>query len=275
MRDRALCGLLVAAFVALSACANNNTASTTTATTRASTTTRATTTSGPPPSTVNPYKVTDDLSIGLDKSILTTAELSQAPAVAAPALTGTVDMQLPPQGPIDESGTIVVLTSPVFRDSLNMGKFAGAANETYVITDTPGAMGLGLNILAIKFESGDTGTQFLNLARNLAVQVLGGTITMHPEAHIGIIQNDILRIPPPPTSVLKAEIVVVVSLYTDGVYYLIAKVAPVGMVTDATMLNLIKAQDAKYQNQKASLEAAKGATTTTAAGAGGSTTSST
>jgi len=234
--------LLVSLALVAGACGGSKkTAATTTTTTTAPTTTSTT--------AAATLTSTDKVAVFLDGTVLTPAEVQAALGLAAAPTVypGTASSPPPPQGPLSLKGIVAVFPSPAYEGLLQQGEASVGANHTYLVAGGP----YTVNVLAVKFKSGDTGRLFVSSATSTAVSFGGAQQTQHPELSIGTQPNGVLRVPPTPPA--TNEQVVVGALYQDGVYYLVSAGAAPGKVADDIVIKVLKAQDAKYQGKKSSL----------------------
>lgn len=260
MRRRALLVVLLGALVA---CGGDDTAATTTtraATTTSTAATTASTAATTTTTTIDPAKLKSDdkVALALNQTLLTTAELDTPPGPPPGvekhvAYTGTAANPAPPQGPLSFEGVAAIFPSPVYRDPLTKGKASVGANTSFQAIVTGGQPGPVGNILAIKFESGETAKAFVETATAIAIQIGQAKQTDHPEVSIGILPGLILRVPPGPQDDPPLETLVTAALYDNGVYYLLSILAPPGAIPDDIILAELAAQDAKYKALKDSL----------------------
>lgn len=244
MRTRLLPVLAVALLSIAGACGDDDEASDTT------TTTASTTTTMPPPD-YSAFKSTDQVALNLDLSIMTAAEVQAAAGLSAAPVEykGTGNSPPPPQGPLNLDGMAAVFPSPAYKGALEDGKASVGANKT--VADA--ATGRVFNILAVKFESAATGGNFVKFATNVATSLGGAKVAEHPEFKVGVLPGQVVRVPPSAGATPPTEIVVASVMYPNGVYYQASITAPVGAVTDDTVIAFVRAQDAKYQSVKSLL----------------------
>ena len=243
MTPRRVLALLAAAGLLLAACGGSSKKSTTTTTASPPTTAASTTTT-----TANPAS-TDKEAVALNASILTPAEVKAALGTDVVVYTGQGGRPTVPSGPLSLAGVVSVFPSPIYQTSLEQAKASVGANVGYA---DPKAM-IVFDILAIKFESGTTGKTFVAAATQIATGFGGAKPADHPELKVGLLPGSLLRVPPAAGANPPTETVVGSGLYDSGVYYQIAGVAAPGTVTDAVIVKLLQAQDAKYAKIKASV----------------------
>jgi hypothetical protein len=194
------------------------------------------------------------IAAALDASIVTGQQVQAALGLSAapPAYAGTASAPAPPQGPLSLDGVAAVFPSPAYKGLLEQGQASVGANRSYLVQ--AGSSGYVLDILAVKFKDGTTGSAFVTSATQLALTFGGGKSNPHPEVKVGVTPGAVLVVPPAGTS--QSETVVIAALYSDGVYYLVSTSAPRGSVKDETVIKVLRAQDANYQANKASIDTA-------------------
>lgn len=238
--------LVLAVALVFAACGNDKKDAakdtTTTSTTAASTTT----------TTAN-LKSDSAVAVALNDSILDAQQLQAALGLSAPPTVyqGNGTTPPPPQGPLSLDGVAKVLPDPAYKGLLEQGQASVGANKTYLVQVGQG--GYVVDILAVKFKDATTGGTFVTAATQVATTFGGAKTNIHDELHIGVAPNTVLVVPPAAGS--QSETVVVSALYQDGVYYLVSALAPPGTLTDALVIKMLKAQDAKYQAKKSTIPA--------------------
>jgi len=240
--------LILAVGLVFAACGSSSKkAATTTTTTTAPTTTTSTTVV---------LKSDSKVAAALDASILSAQQVQATLGLSASptAYTGTAAAPGPPQGPLSLDGVAKVFPDPSYKGLLQQGNASVGDNRSYLVP--AGSSGYVLNILAVKFAAAKSGGLFAQSATLVATTFGGAKATQHPEVKVGTTPGAVLVVPPSGTS--QAETVVIASLYADGVYYLISTSAPPGAIKDATVIAVLKAQDAKYQGQKATIDSTTG-----------------
>jgi hypothetical protein len=172
--------------------------------------------------------------------------LKAAPTQEAAGPTATA------QGPLTEQGILSVLpNSAVYKPIYDKAGGGVGANVLYHAASPK----VDIDILAIKFASQQGGQSFVQQAAGIATTLAQGKATPHPEMGLGVLpasQQAIIRVPPGPLTDPTNETIVTDILYANGVDYLLTLMGPPGAVTDAQVIALAKAQDAKYQFSKSS-----------------------
>jgi len=228
---------------------------TTPATTAAATTASPATTTTSPATASNPTGLTsnDKVAIGLNASLLGASEVAGALGLATPPDPEPPGPQATPQGPLNEQGILGVLpNATVYRPLYEGAKGGVGANVTY---HAPAAK-LIIDVLAIKFADQRGGQSFVQQATNIATSLAQGKVTPHPELSLGVLpagEQGVLRVPPSVLADPTEETLLVDVLYPDGVFYVATIMAPPRTVTDGQMIALARAQDVKYQANKASI----------------------
>jgi len=228
---------------------------TTPATTAAATTASPATTTTSPATASNPTGLTsnDKVAIGLNASLLGASEVAGALGLATPPDPEPPGPQATPQGPLNEQGILGVLpNATVYRPLYEGAKGGVGANVTY---HAPAAK-LIIDVLAIKFADQQGGQSFVQQATNIATSLAQGKVTPHPELSLGVLpagEQGVLRVPPSVLADPTEETLLVDVLYPDGVFYVATIMAPPRTVTDGQMIALARAQDVKYQANKASI----------------------
>lgn len=222
----------------------------------------APTTTGPAPTTTTTSTTTapassgaastDKVAIGLNASFLSAAEVQQALGLAATPTQEGAGPSATAQGPLTEQGILSVLpNAAVYKPIYDKAGGGVGANVLYHATSPK----VDIDILAIKFASQQGGQSFVQQAASIATTLAQGKATLHPEMGLGVLpasQQAVIRVPPGPLTDPTNETIVTDILYDNGIDYLVTLMAPPGTVTDAQVISLAKAQNAKYQVAKGS-----------------------
>jgi hypothetical protein len=246
--------MLVIGLVALAACGGSGKKAVAPTTTGPAPTT---TTTAPASTTTAPAASgsasTDKVAIGLNASFLSAAEVQHALALAATPTPEAAGPSATAQGPLTEQGILSVLpNAAVYKPIYDKAGGGVGANVLYHAASPK----LDIDILAIKFASQQGGQSFVEQAASIATSLAQGKATLHPEMHLGVLpasEQAIIRVPPGPLTDPTNETIVADILYPNGIDYLVTLMAPPGAVSDAQVIALAKAQDAKYQATKGSV----------------------
>jgi hypothetical protein len=252
MRTSVIAGAMALGFLATSACGGSSKkAAPTTTTVPSSTTTVASTTTAAGGS--GQYASNDPIAIALSNTLLTAPEVQQilklprVPGQEQPGPNST------PQGPLNETGVLSVVPGGALIKSLYDQSGGGVgANVTYHLT----AEMLDVGVLTVKFATAAGGQSFIQKATSLIITLAHGKANPHPELGIGVLPanlQQVIHIPPSAIADPKNETIALDFLYADGVAYLVDTVAPTGSIVDQQIIALAKAQDARYQAQKATI----------------------
>jgi hypothetical protein len=239
-----LCGALLVAAAASCSTSKKKVASPSTTATTSSTLPASTTAPGPSAST-------DPVALALNTSLLTPAEVQRAlslpsqPSMETPGATATA------QGPLTETGLLSVLPgSAVYKPVFERAGGSVGANATYHSGK------LDIDVAAIKFSS-PTGAQgFMEQVISLATVLARGQARPHPELDAGVLPTRdrvVVRVPPSPIADADKETVATALVYSNGVFFLASLIAPPGSITDQQVIDLAKAQDAKWRAARAQL----------------------
>ena len=189
----------------------------------------------------------------LNKSLLSAAKVQQAMGLGAPPSPETPGPSATPQGPLTKQGLLSVLPNPAVYAPLYDGAGGGnGANVSYHAASPK----VDADILAIKFATEQGGQSFVKQATLIATSLAQGKTTAHPEMALGVLpasQQSVLRVPPGALTGTQ-ETVATDILYADGVFYLVTLMAAPGVVTDAQVIALARAQDANYRSVKATID---------------------
>jgi hypothetical protein len=243
--------MLVIALTAVAACGGSgkkSAAPTTTAPAPSTTTTASTTVPA-----ANGSASTDTVAIGLNTSLLSATEVQRGLGLPALPTQEAVAPTATAQGPLTEQGILSVLpNAAVYKPIYDKAGGGVGANVLYHAASPK----LDIDILAIKFASQQGGQSFVQQAAGIATTLAQGKATLHPEMGLGVLpasQQAIIRVPPGPLTDPTNETIVTDILYANGANYLVTLMAPPGTVTDAQVIALAKAQDAKYQATKSTI----------------------
>jgi hypothetical protein len=244
--------MLAVAVTGVAACSGSGKKAAAPTTTQAAVTTTSTTAAA---AGTGGLASTDKVAIGLDRSLLSAAEVQRALALSAlPTKEGT-GAQATAQGPLSEQGLLSVLpNATVYKPIYDQAGGGVGANVLYHAA-TPK---LDIDILTAKFATQAGGASFVKKASDIATTLAQGKATPHPEMGLGTLPADlqvVIRVPPGPLTDPTNETIITDILYADGVDYLMTLMGPPGVVSDAQVIALAKAQDAKYQATKGSLGA--------------------
>jgi hypothetical protein len=247
---------LVVALVGVAACGGSgkkSAAPTTTGPAPATTATASTSTTAAPGS--NGAVSTDKVAIGLNSSLLSAAEVQRGLGLSASPTQEAAGPQATAQGPLTEQGILSVLpNAAVYKPIYDQAGGGVGANVLYHAASPK----LDIDILAVKFADQQGGASFVQHAAGIATTLAQGKATLHPEMTLGVLspaQQGVIRVPPGPLTDPTNETIVTDILYGNGVDYLVTLMAPPGAVTDAQVIALAQAQDAKYQTAKSSIGA--------------------
>jgi hypothetical protein len=198
---------------------------------------------------------TDKVAVQLDQSLLSAAEVARALALPAPPTKEAAGPTATAQGPLTEQGLLSVLpNAAVYKPIYDKAAGGVGANVLYHAS-TPK---LDIDILTAKFATQAGGQSFVTQASDIATTFAQGKATPHPEMALGVLPatlQAVIRVPPGPLTDPTKETIITDILYADGIDYLMTLMGPPGAVTDAQVIALAKAQDAKYQTLKASFGA--------------------
>jgi hypothetical protein len=244
-----MAGTLAVVLSAMAACSGSSKKAAT-PTTRTPVTTATT-----PSSTAGGPATSDREAIGLNRSLLSAAEVAQAMGLTAPPTPETPGAKATPQGPITEQAILAVLpNAAVYKPLYDNAGGGNGANVTYHVASPK----IDIDILAVKFATQQGGQSFVRQASNIATTLAQGKATAHPEMALGVLpaaDQAILRVPPGPVTDPTQETVVTDILYGNGVFYLVTLMSAPAAVSDAHVIALARAQDAKYQADKSAIGA--------------------
>jgi hypothetical protein len=214
---------------------------------------RASASPGASPSAASDFaRYRSDLAVarGLDQSILTVRELTAA-GLEATEIPPGAGARPRPAGPLNIDGLVATL---VRGDALRpaLAKASGGAYHQYAIgPSSPGGTVLGIR--AIRFDG-------LEAARSFVDALVGATsgikATERPDQRLGALPVRILRNPVAQPSGAQLENAGSSVTYGNGVVYLLSFVGPQGSTSDDRVLEVLRAQDGKYQSLKVRLDLA-------------------
>jgi hypothetical protein len=242
-----VCATVAVVLMAMAACSGSS--KKTTAPTTAPPVTTATTA----PSTAAGPATSDKVAVGLNRTLLTAAEVQQSVGLAAPPTPEVPGAKATPQGPISEQDILNVLPNAAVYKPLYDGAGGGnGANVTYHVASPK----IVIDILAVKFATQQGGQSFVDKATSIATTLAQGKATPHSELALGVLpaaDQAILRVPPGPVTDPTEETVVTDILYSNGAFYLVTLMSAPAAVTDTQVIALARAQDAKYQANKSAI----------------------
>jgi len=197
----------------------------------------------------------DEVAVRLAGSLLGAAGVQAALGLLAPPPEEPAGPTAVVQGPLTEQGLLSVLPSAaLYKPIYDRAGGGVGANVLYHAT-TPK---LDIDILTAKFASRGGGESFVEQAAAIATTLGQGKATPHLEMGLGVLPaslQEVIRVPPGALTDPNDETIITDILYGDGVDYLMTLVGPPGTVTDAQVIALAKAQDAKYQTLKTTIGA--------------------
>lgn len=198
---------------------------------------------------------TDKVAVQLNRSLLSAAEVQRALALSVPPTQEAAGPTATAQGPLTEQGLLSVLpNATVYKPIYDKAAGGVGANVLYHAA-TPK---LDIDILTAKFATQAGGQSFVKQAADIATTFAQGKATQHPEMGLGVLPATlqvVIRVPPGPLTDPTNETIITDILYANGIDYLMTLMGPPGAVTDAQVIALAKAQDAKYQSLKGSFGA--------------------